>query len=129
VYIPLLVAGVGLHGYWRFLSWLTRRRLGRTGWRATRVIWPSAAVALIWLAALVGLSGAPEGIATTLGLVAAAVNFPLIPLVMLLSLLPRPTPWWVQAPIATAAAWFCWWAMVIFFERRARDAGPVTLGI
>lgn len=57
------------------------------------------------------------------------VNLPLIPVVWLLSLLPRPTPWWVQAPTAAAAAWFGWWAIVIFFERRARDAGPVTPGI
>ena len=32
------------------------------------------------------------------------------------------------APAGTVAAWFCWWAIIAYFERRARNAGPVTLG-
>jgi len=123
-------AAVGLCGHWWFLSWLTRRRLCRTGWRATRVVWPTAAVALVWLAVIAGLSIASEAVAATLATVLAIVNLPLIPVVVCLAglLSGLDLPWWILVPAGTAAAWFCWWAIIVFFERRARNAGPVTLG-
>jgi hypothetical protein len=67
-------------------------------------------------------------VATTLGVVAAVVNLPLIPVAFLIGWLSDlGLPWWILAPAGTAAAWFWWWAIIVFFERRARDTGPVTV--
>jgi hypothetical protein len=127
-YVPILAVAVGLYAHWWFLSWLTRRRLKQTGWRATRVVWPTAAVALVSLVALAGFANAPDGVLATLAIPAVAVNLPLFPLASLLSWLSESIPWWILAPAGTVAAWSYWWAIIVFFERRARNAGPLTLG-
>jgi hypothetical protein len=127
-YVPILLAAMVLCGHWWFLSWFTRRRLTQTGWRATRVVWPTAAVALAWLAVLAGLSIRSEAVAGTLAAAAATVNLPLIPVACLAGWLSElGLPWWFLAPAGTAAAWFWWWAIIFFFERRSRNSGPVTL--
>ena len=127
-YLPILVVAVGLYACWWFLSWLTRRRLNQTGWRATRVAWPTAAVALALLAVLAGFANTSDSVLETLPIPAVAVNLPLLPVASLLSWLSESIPWWILAPPGTAAAWFWWWAIIVYFERRARNAGPVTLG-
>ena len=120
---------VGLCAHWWFLSWLTRRRLNQTGWRSTRIAWPTGAVAAAWLAAIAGFLSGSEAVGGTLAAAAVIVNLPLIPVLGLAGLLSELLPGWVLVPAATAAAWFWWWAIILFFERRARDTGPVTLGI
>lgn len=128
--LSILLAVMILSAHWWFLSWLTRRRLNQTGWRATRVAWPTAAVALALLAVLVGLANAPGGVLATLAVPAATVNLPLFPVACLVGWLSdHDLPWWILLPAATAAAWFWWWAIIVFFERRAQDTGPVTLGL
>ncbi len=122
-FAAILLAAVVLCGYWWFLSWLTRRRLKHIGWGATRIVWPTAAVAVALLAAA-------EGMPATLALPVVAVNLPPFPVAFLVGwLFALGLPWWIVLPAATVAAWFCWWAIIVFFERRARDTGPVTLSL
>ena len=129
-YLMLAVTAAALYGYWWFFRWLIRRRLDRTGWRATRVIWPTGALALAGLAVAVGSTGMSDAVADILGAVAALVNLPLIPVAFLAGLLAWfQLPAWVVVAAGTAAAWFWWWVIVIFFEERAQPAGPIKLGI
>jgi hypothetical protein len=128
-YLPLLLIAAGTLGYWWFLSWLTRRRLSQTGWRATRVIWPTTALALPGLAILAEWAHAADGVVAVLACAAAAANLPGVPVLWLVSTAFERVPLTVLLPAGTAASWFLSRAAVSFFEDRAQDRGPVSLGI